>query len=298
MKKFLVTGGSGYVGNKLVNALFERGHSVISVDTEWFGQPLKNHDRLQTIKTDIRNYEEIPVEGVETIFHLANIANDPCVDLDPKLSWEVNCLAGMQLLERAKRAKVKRFVFASSGSVYGVKEEPKVTEDLSLVPISEYNKTKMVMERVALSYSQDMLIQIVRPATVCGVSARQRLDLSVNLLTMQALSRGKITVLGGDQTRPNIHVDDLVRVYLHLYDQGEKALGIYNAGFENISILDIAKTISSKLGAEIEIKPSNDPRSYRLDSSKLLATGFKPRKNSSKRHRRACGGFSRRNGER
>jgi nucleoside-diphosphate-sugar epimerase len=183
----------------------------------------------------------------------------------------------MQLADKAKRKGVKRFIYASSGSVYGIKDEPQVTEDLELKPISEYNKTKMVAERVLLSYSDDMSVQIIRPATVCGYSPRMRLDVSVNLLTMQALSKGKITVFGGMQTRPNIHIDDITDIYLHLIDHPE-VTGIYNAGFENISILDIAKLVTKHVPVEIVVTESNDPRSYRVNSDKLLATGFKPKK--------------------
>ena len=183
----------------------------------------------------------------------------------------------MQLADQAKRRGIKRFIYASSGSVYGVKEELQVTEELELKPISEYNKTKMVGERVLLSYQDDMVVQIVRPATVCGCSPRMRLDVSVNLLTMQALSKGKITVFGGDQVRPNIHIDDITDLYLHLIDHPE-ITGVYNAGFENISIMDIAKMVTQHIPVEISVTPSNDPRSYRINSDKLLATGFRPKK--------------------
>jgi nucleoside-diphosphate-sugar epimerase len=152
-----------------------------------------------------------------------------------------------------------------------------VTEDLILEPLSEYNKTKMVSERVLLSFADKIGIQIVRPATVCGLSARMRLDVSVNLLTMQALQHGVLTVFGGSQIRPNIHIDDITDLYVYLIQQPELT-GIFNAGFENLSILDIAKEVQKALGCEIDITPSNDPRSYRLDSSKLLNTGFRPKK--------------------
>jgi nucleoside-diphosphate-sugar epimerase len=172
---------------------------------------------------------------------------------------------------------IKHFIYASSGSVYGVKDEADVTEDLELLPISEYNKTKMCGERIVLSYKDDMAVQIVRPATVCGFSPRMRLDVSVNLLTMQAIKNGRITVFGGDQTRPNIHIDDITDLYLFLLDHPEHT-GIYNAGFENISILDIARLVTKHAPAEIVVSPSNDPRSYRVNSDKLLATGFRPKK--------------------
>ena len=174
---------------------------------------------------------------------------------------------------------MKQFVYASSGSVYGVKEEPQVTEDLSLVPISDYNKTKMVSERVLLSYQDKIAVQIIRPATVCGYSPRMRLDLSVNMLTMQALAKGKITVFGGDQVRPNINLKDMIGVYLHFLKLGTKVTGIFNAGFENISILDIAERVKALVPVEIVVTESNDPRSYRLNSDKLLKTGFRQEHN-------------------
>jgi nucleoside-diphosphate-sugar epimerase len=272
----LVTGGCGYVGTSLTLELLNQGMQVTVVDIMWFGNYLPKHKNLRVIQEDIRNADSIPMKGVDAVIHLANIANDPCGELDSKLSWEVNVLATMRLAEAAIRNKVKQFVYASSGSVYGVKDEPEVTEDLSLVPISDYNKTKMVSERVLLSYMDKILVQCVRPATVCGFSPRMRLDLSVNMLTIQALANGKITVLGGNQTRPNIHLKDLISVYLHFLKQGTKISGIYNAGFENLSILEIAKKIVSRVPAEIVVSESNDPRSYRLCSKKLSATGFAP----------------------
>ena len=274
--KILVTGGCGYKGSVLVPLLLADGHEVVSIDTQWFGNYLPEHPSLTNLQLDIRDTDSIPLEGVEAIIHLANIANDPAVELNPTLSWEVNVLDGQQLADRAVRAGVKQFIFASSGSVYGVKDEPNVTEDLTLVPISVYNKTKMVAERVFLSYKDQMQVHCIRPATVCGVSPRMRLDVSVNMLSYQALKNGKISVFGGDQTRPNIHIQDIANVYRHFLAHPEIESGCYNAGFENISILDIAERVNSKIGAEIVVSASNDPRSYRQDSSKLLATGFQP----------------------
>jgi nucleoside-diphosphate-sugar epimerase len=275
--KILVTGGCGFKGHVLIPKLLDGGHEVIAYDIQWFGCFLRKHVRLNIVKGDIRNIAENILEGVDCIIHLASIANDPCGDLDPKMTWEVSALATMQLADKAKRIGIKRFIYASSGSVYGIKEEEQVTEDLELYPISEYNKTKMVAERVLLSYQEDMLVQIIRPATVCGYSPRMRLDVAVNLLTMQALTKGKITVFGGEQVRPNIHIDDITDLYLFLIDHPEVS-GIYNAGFENISILDIAELVSTHVPCNIVVTESNDPRSYRLNSDKLLATGFKPKK--------------------
>jgi len=273
----LVTGGCGYKGTVLVPKLLARNYKVQVIDTMWFGNFLQPHPNLSVIRGDVRNIDQINLKGIDTIIHLSSVANDPCGDLDPKLTWEISALATMQLADKAARAGVPQFIYASSGSVYGVKEEDQVTEDLELKPISEYNKTKMVSERVLLSYSDSMIVQIIRPATVCGYSPRMRLDVSVNLLTMQALSKGKITVFGGRQVRPNIHIDDITDVYLHMIDH-PKVTGIYNAGFENISIMDIAKAVASRIPVEIVVTESNDPRSYRVNSDKLLATGFRPKK--------------------
>jgi nucleoside-diphosphate-sugar epimerase len=272
----LLTGGCGYVGTLLTQNLLDQGHKVTVVDIQWFGNFLKQHPRLTVLREDIRDTENVPMKGADVVMHLANIANDPCSDLNSKMNWEVNALATMQLVERAIAHKVKQFIFASSGSVYGVKEESEVTEDLSLVPISDYNKTKMISERVLLSYQDRILVNIVRPATLCGYSPRMRLDLSVNMLTMQALANGRITVFGGDQTRPNMHIQDMLRVYDHFLAHGARLPGIYNAGFENISILEIAERVTRVVPAEIVVTPSNDPRSYRLSSKKLLGTGFTP----------------------
>ncbi len=274
--KLLVTGGCGFVGTVLTNKLLDDGHDVIVIDTQWFGNHLKPHARLEVLKEDVRNTSAIPLQGIDAVLHLANIANDPGVELNPTLSWEVNVLAAQQLADRAVRHGVRQFIFASSGSVYGVKDEPQVTEDLTLVPISVYNKTKMVAERVLLSYENQMRVHNIRPATVCGYSPRMRLDVSVNMLTMQALKNKVMTVFGGQQTRPNIHIQDMVSVYQHFLANPQLPSGAYNAGFENITILDIAEKVASKLGAQIKVTESNDPRSYRQNSDKLLATGFAP----------------------
>lgn len=278
LKNILVTGATGYKGSVLVPKLLNEGYKVVAFDVQWFGNQLPEHENLTVIKGDVIDTTSIPLDGIDAIIHLASIANDPCGDLNPKLTWETSALATMQLADRAKRKGIKHFIYASSGSVYGVKSEDNVTEELSLEPISEYNKTKMVSERVLMSYSADMTVQIVRPATVCGLSPRQRLDVAVNMLTMQALENGKITVFGGDQARPNIHIDDITDLYIFLL-VNPQVTGIYNAGFENITIGEIAEIIKEKIPTEVVITTSNDPRSYRVNSDKLLATGFKPKKN-------------------
>ena len=275
----LLAGGCGYIGSILTPKLLSLGYKVTVLDIMWFGNSLPEHKNLSIIRGDIRNIDDFAMDTVDAVIHLANVANDPCGDLNSKLSWEVNALATMKLTEWAIRHNAKQFIYASSGSVYGVKEEPQVTEDLSLVPISDYNKTKMISERVLLSYKDSIVVQCIRPATVCGYSPRMRLDVSVNMLTMQALTNKKITVFGGDQVRPNIHIQDITDLVLFFIEQGEKVQGIYNAGFENISIMDIAKKVAEFVPAEIVVTPSNDPRSYRLNADKLLSTGFKPKYN-------------------
>lgn len=275
--RILVTGACGYKGTVLVPKLLSAGHEVVAIDTMWFGNYLNPHAKLTVGKVDVRDVDQINLDGIDAIVHLSSIANDPCGDLDPKLTWEVSALATMQLADKAVRHGVGHFIFASSGSVYGVKEEAQVTEDLELKPISEYNKTKMVSERVLLSYKDEMVVQVIRPATVCGYSPRMRLDVSVNMLTMQALTKGRITVFGGAQTRPNIHIDDITDIYLYMLDHPE-CRGVFNAGFENISIMDIARRVTNHVPAEVVVTESNDPRSYRVNSDKLLATGYRPKK--------------------
>jgi nucleoside-diphosphate-sugar epimerase len=275
----LVTGGCGYVGTHLTETLLARtDHTVTVIDTAWFGNYLQPHPRLTVCVRDIRALDDFDLSRYDTIFHLAAIANDPSADLNPQTSWDVNALATMRLVDRAARQGVRQFVFPSSGAVYGVRSEPRITEDLDLMPISAYNKTKMVAERVIMSYSHAMVTTILRPATVCGYSRRMRLDLTVNALTMQALTKKVMTVFGGSQIRPNIHIDDLVDLYVFALER--RLAGVYNAAFENLTVLEIAELIAGQLDADIDIQLSNgDPRSYRLCSDRLCATGFRPKKN-------------------
>ena len=273
--KILLTGGCGFIGSILTEKLLKNGYDVTVYDTQWFGNYLKKHRKLKFIKDDIRNIRKYNLKNYNAIIHLANIANDPGVELNQALSWEVNVLATQMLLEKAIKDKVKHFIFSSSGSVYGVKKEKKVTEDLELIPISAYNKTKMVAEKIVESYSHLIKTHIIRPATVCGISPRMRLDVSVNMLSYQALENKKMTVFGGNQIRPNIHILDIVNVFYHFLKKPNLKSGAYNAGFENLKILDIAKKIKKITGAKIVVTKSNDQRSYRQDSNKLLNTGFK-----------------------
>lgn len=278
--KILVTGGCGYKGSVLIPKLLKKNHKVISIDTQWFGNFLPKHRNLKNIKMNVNDIDKVSLKGVNVIIHLASIANDPMADLNKNLSWETSALGTLKLINHAIKYKVKRIIYASSGSVYGVKKNFKVHEKLSLKPISLYNKVKMITERVLLSFSKKIEVFIVRPATVCGYSPRMRFDLTVNALTISALKKGEITVFGGKQIRPNIHIDDITDLYLYFLKINKKHSGIYNAGFENRSIIKIAQNVKSKITSRIKIKKnSNDPRSYRLDSSKLINLGFKPKKN-------------------
>jgi nucleoside-diphosphate-sugar epimerase len=275
VKKIFITGGCGYVGSELTNYLSKK-YFVEIIDTQWFGNNLIENGNIKIEKKDIRELDKnfLKDKNISSFIHLANIANDPSVELDQVLSWEVNVLAAKNLIESCINSGVKNFIYASSGSVYGIKSEEKVTEDLDLVPISAYNKTKMICERLLLSYSEHINVFIIRPATVCGLSPRMRFDVSVNMLTLQALKNKKIKIFGGNQTRPNIHIKDMIRVYEHFLETDQQP-GIYNAGFENISILDLGKKIQKVIGCDIEVTESNDPRSYRQCSDKLLSSGFK-----------------------
>lgn len=272
--RVLVTGGCGYVGSVLVPKLLQLGHEVEVRDLKWFGDNLEPKDNLWVSHGD---FKTIAVAPWDAIIHLAGIANDPCGELNAKLTWEVNVLATQRLADMAVRSGVKQFIYASSGSVYGVSNAPEVTENEPLVPISDYNKTKMVAERVLLSYAKQMAVQIIRPATVCGWSPRQRLDVMVNSFVIQALTKGEITFNGGEQYRPNIHIQDMADLYVWMLER-PGFTGIFNAGFENLKIVEIAQMVADKTGAKIVAKPSTDPRSYRMNSDYLMSlTDFKPK---------------------
>ena len=241
MKNILITGGGGYIGTNLTNELLRNGFSVTAVDTFWFGNYLKKHKRLKVIKKDIREISKKDLNKIDCIIHLASIANDPAAELNAKLTWDVNVLATYSLITLATNLKIKKFIFASSGSVYGIKKEKHVTEDLSLEPISEYNKSKMIGERLLLSFKNDIDLTILRPATVCGYSPAMRLDVAINALTFGALKENKITVFGGKQIRPNLTMHDMVNAYKFSLNRKIKKNRtidniIFNLGFENLSI--------------------------------------------------------------
>jgi nucleoside-diphosphate-sugar epimerase len=273
----LVLGGCGYVGSVLVTDLLKSGNHVRVIDACWFGNYLDDHEKLEVIVKDIRDIQKEDILGVDVIVHLANIANDPAVDLAPVLSWEVNVLAFNNILSLAESVSIGRLIYASSGSVYGVSQLPDVFETNPLVPLTYYNKTKIIAERLALSYKDDLDIVIIRPSSVFGVSPRTRLDLALNAMAYSAVSSGKIVVNGGNQVRPNIHIQDLSRVYQMFLDADVTSGEIFNAGFYNNTILSLAEQISDLVSnVEIEVEGSDDPRSYYQNSSKLLSSGFSP----------------------
>lgn len=274
--RICVTGGCGYVGSVLVPKLLDAGHHVRVFDVQWFGNYLPKHANLKVEKLDIRG-DHLPLGAADAVIHLAAVANDPTCELDARLTWEVNALSTMRLADQAVRDGVKQFIYASSGSVYGVSEATDVTEDLPLVPLSEYNKTKMVAERAVLSYSDKMAVQILRPATVCGLSPRMRLDVAVNAITMMAMTEGRIKINGGKQVRPNIHIEDMADLYLWMLDR-PRLTGIYNAGFENLTIAEIARRVAERARVRTVALPVVDKRSYRLSSQKLRSAGFEPKR--------------------
>ena len=275
MKKVLITGAGGYIGTELTEYLADKGYFIYALDTFWFKNKIKKSKNIKIIKADIRYLSQkgFP-NNIDAVIHLAAISNDPSAEINPKLSWEVNVLGLLNILNLSKNNKVKKFIFASSGSVYGIKKEKKVTEKLSLVPISEYNKTKMVGEKVVESFGKQMSIVILMPATVCGPSKNLRLDLTINMLTFNAVKKNKINVFGGSQFRPNLTLNDMINIY-HFFLK-KNLSGIFNVGFENEKVMNIAKKIKQKVKkTKISKSKSDDIRSYRLDSSKLLKVGYK-----------------------
>ena len=280
MKKILVTGGAGYVGSVLVPKLLEKEYKVKVIDLYIYGDDVldsvKNHPNLKQVKGDIRNQAMLEDEtrDVDSIIHLACISNDPSFELDPALGKSINYDAFIPLVEIAKRNKVKRFIYASSSSVYGVKDVPDVTEDLPLEPLTDYSKYKAQCENVLLSEAtDDFIVTIVRPSTVCGYSPRMRLDLTVNILTNHAINNGKITVFGGEQKRPNLNIEDMTDLYLFLLEQPKEKIHkkIYNVGYENYKVSEIAEIVRNTLDENIPIltTPTNDNRSYHVSSKKI-----------------------------
>ena len=293
MSKVLVIGGAGYVGAVLVPKLLAAGHDVRVLDLYMFGDDvLPNHPNLEQIKGDMRDLgllEQVN-QGVDAVIQLACISNDPSFELDPDLSKSINFDAIEPTVAAAKAHGAKRFIYASTSSVYGVSDAPEVTEEHPLVPLTDYNKYKGLSEPHVLKHNdEDFTVVVIRPATVCGYSPRLRLDLTVNILTAKSISSKQVTVFGGSQKRPNIHVEDIAELYVELLDMPrEKIAGqIFNAGYENHTVTEIAHIVRDtvmrempELGdIEIVTTPSNDLRSYHVSSAKIKRVlGWEPKR--------------------
>ena len=287
-RTILVTGGAGYVGAVLTPKLLRAGHRVKVLDLYPFGDDVlaevKGHARLEEIQGDMRdtNLLDKHLRGCDAVIHLACISNDPSFELDPKLGKSINYDCFFPLVELAQQHGVRRFVYASSSSVYGIKEVENVTEELPLEPLTDYSKYKALCEEVLLSRSRPgFTTLIVRPATVCGYSPRLRLDLSVNILTNLAYHNRKITVFGGSQKRPNLHIEDMTDLYVQTMQYPDALINrqIFNVGWENLKIQEIAERVQKLVGPDVEIVTSatNDLRSYHVNSDKIQRTlGWSP----------------------
>jgi len=285
----LVTGGAGYVGAVLVPKLLAAGHTVTVLDLYLYGddvlKPVETHPQLIQIKGDLRHpaVVEKAVAGCDAVIHLACISNDPSFELNPSLGREVNYDCFRPLVKAAKKAGVKRFIYASSSSVYGIKEGVNVTEELSLEPLTDYSKYKALCEEVLTEEREPgFTTLILRPATVCGYSPRQRLDVIVNILCNHAVNTGKVKVFGGGQLRPNIHIEDMTDLYCSTLQYDDDAIDgkTYNAGFENHSVLELAEMVKRIVGhntVELEMVPTDDNRSYHVSSDKIARElGWQP----------------------
>jgi len=287
LKNVLVTGGAGYVGAVLVSKLIREGYKVKVIDLYIYGEDVLKDvksENLIEVKGDIRDKNLIDKElkGIDAVIHLACISNDPSYELNPSLGKSINYDAFIELVELAKKHSIKRFIYASSSSVYGIKKEKNVTEDLPLEPLTDYSKYKAECEKYLLENVKDEFVYtIVRPATVCGYSPRQRLDLTVNILTNHAVNKGEMIVYGGEQLRPNIHIEDMTDLYVKLLEYPEEKIHgeIFNAGYENYRIIKLAEMVKNVVGRSIPIKilPTNDMRSYHISSEKIRKKiGFIP----------------------
>ena len=289
-KNVLVTGGAGYIGSVLVPKLLKKGYRVKVLDLYIYGDDVldsvKDDPNLIQIKGDIRDRSllEREIPGTDVLIHLACISNDPSFELDPELGKSINYDAFFLLVEVSKKSGVKRFIYASTSSVYGVKGDKNVSEDLPLEPLTDYSRYKAMCEDVLLKeQSPEFATVVIRPATVCGYSPRMRLDLSVNILTNHAVNKGRITVFGGKQKRPNIHIEDVTDLYVMLLEAPDGLVSgkICNAGCENYKMIDLAKMVRHVVGDEkvsIKKQPTDDLRSYHISSEKIKnELGFIPR---------------------
>ena len=277
MNKIFITGGAGYVCAVLVPNLLEKGYVVTVLDLMIYGENvLPSHPNLNAVKGDIRDQALLRklLPGHDAVIHLACISNDPSFELNPDLGKSINLDAFQPLVEISKSCSVKRFIYASSSSVYGIKDEPNVHEEMVLEPLTDYSQFKADCEKILAEYqSDDFTTVTIRPATVCGYSPRQRLDVVVNILTNLAYHKREISVFGGDQLRPNIHIADMVEAYMVLLNADkEKIAGkIFNAGYENQPVSKIAETVKNVVGEDVKLitTPSDDNRSYHISSQKI-----------------------------
>jgi nucleoside-diphosphate-sugar epimerase len=287
--RVMVTGGAGYVGAMLVPALLDAGYAVNVLDLYLYGDDVlaarRNHPDLREIKGDIRDPAAVvrALRDCDAVIHLACISNDPSFELDPGLGRSINLDAFLPLVRASRDSGVKRFIYASSSSVYGVKEGVEVTEELAREPLTDYSRFKAECEDLlSKEQEQGFVVATVRPATVCGYSPRQRLDVVVNILTNLGYNTGEISVFGGEQLRPNIHIGDMVDVYLLLLNApaGKVDGQVFNAGYGNHSVMQLAEMVREKVGEHVKlrVKPTNDPRSYHVSSRKIQRElGFAPR---------------------
>jgi nucleoside-diphosphate-sugar epimerase len=282
----LITGGAGYVGAMLVPRLLELGHSITVLDLMLYGDDVIDaHDRLTMIKGDLRDRELLArsLVGHDTVIHLACISNDPSFELDPTLGKSINLDAFRPLVETSRDAGVRRFIYASSSSVYGVKDEPNVTEDMPLEPLTDYSKFKAECEQILSEYQSPTFTTVtIRPATVCGYSRRQRLDVVVNVLSNLAYHTRKISIFGGSQLRPNIHIADMVEAYVALLDAPNDVIAgqVFNAGYENQSVEELAVLVREVMGDDVQLvqTPTDDNRSYHISSARIRdVLGFVPK---------------------
>jgi len=278
-KRVMVTGGAGYVGSNLVPKLLNAGYEVSVLDLYIYGDifaHLKSNPMLREVKGDLRNAADVAkaLQGGDAVIHLACISNDPSFDLNPDLGRSINYDCFRPLVKASKDAGVRRFVYASSSSVYGIKTDMEVTEELPLEPLTDYSKFKAMCEDVLEEEREPGFTAVtLRPATVCGYAPRLRLDLTVNILTSLAVNNGRITVFGGEQLRPNLHVDDMTDLYLLLLEAPDETINgkIWNAGYHNLKVRTIADMVREQVGKKVEIvvTPSDDHRSYHVSSDKI-----------------------------